>query len=48
MSQTIYIRVIENGYLVVSSYTDETGRYKEENWYAISPEEVKQKLDRFL
>ncbi len=45
---SIRIEIIENGYLVVNDRVDENGIYKYERWYAISPEEVKQKLDKFL
>ena len=44
----INVRVIENGYLVVASVADQNGRYREETWYAISPDEVKHKLDKYL
>lgn len=41
------IEVIENGYLVHADIF-ENGDYHRETWYSIHPDEVKQKLDRYL
>jgi hypothetical protein len=44
---SINIKRIANGYLVSAYYTVD-GLYKQEEWYAINTDEIKEKLDRLL
>lgn len=46
--ENISIETIENGYLIRAGYFTEENVYESETWYAIHPDEVKQKLDKFL